>query len=160
MAGAHIGRANGDFLAEREGFEPSVPVTQYARLAIWCLRPLGHLSARAAVRRRGAKSLRTCGRSRNRASATPPGCERTSALIGPPRRVRRALIPSTPVDGLGSSARRLRVYHSFRPAIARTFRHGRRSMLASRRRAESSPLALREKAPLTERNAALMRNSC
>ena len=33
-------------LAEREGFEPSVPVTQYARLAIWCLRPLGHLSAR------------------------------------------------------------------------------------------------------------------
>ena len=32
-------------LAEREGFEPSVPVTQYARLAIWCLRPLGHLSA-------------------------------------------------------------------------------------------------------------------
>jgi hypothetical protein len=31
-------------LAEREGFEPSVPVTQYARLAIWCLRPLGHLS--------------------------------------------------------------------------------------------------------------------
>jgi hypothetical protein len=31
--------------AEREGFEPSVPVTQYARLAIWCLRPLGHLSA-------------------------------------------------------------------------------------------------------------------
>ena len=34
-------------LAEREGFEPSVPVTQYARLAIWCLRPLGHLSARA-----------------------------------------------------------------------------------------------------------------
>jgi hypothetical protein len=35
-------------LAEREGFEPSVPVTQYARLAIWCLRPLGHLSAAAA----------------------------------------------------------------------------------------------------------------
>ncbi len=34
-----------DWLAEREGFEPSVPVTQYARLAIWCLRPLGHLSA-------------------------------------------------------------------------------------------------------------------
>jgi hypothetical protein len=34
-----------DSLAEREGFEPSVPVTQYARLAIWCLRPLGHLSA-------------------------------------------------------------------------------------------------------------------
>src|SRR5882762_12031716 len=33
-------------VAEREGFEPSVPVTQYARLAIWCLRPLGHLSAR------------------------------------------------------------------------------------------------------------------
>src|SRR6202030_2741476 len=33
-------------MAEREGFEPSVPVTQYARLAIWCLRPLGHLSAR------------------------------------------------------------------------------------------------------------------
>ncbi len=32
-------------LAEREGFEPSVPVTQDARLAIWCLRPLGHLSA-------------------------------------------------------------------------------------------------------------------
>jgi hypothetical protein len=32
-------------VAEREGFEPSVPVTQYARLAIWCLRPLGHLSA-------------------------------------------------------------------------------------------------------------------
>jgi hypothetical protein len=32
-------------MAEREGFEPSVPVTQYARLAIWCLRPLGHLSA-------------------------------------------------------------------------------------------------------------------
>ena len=32
--------------AEREGFEPSVPVTQYARLAIWCLRPLGHLSVR------------------------------------------------------------------------------------------------------------------
>ena len=31
-------------VAEREGFEPSVPVTQYARLAIWCLRPLGHLS--------------------------------------------------------------------------------------------------------------------
>jgi hypothetical protein len=36
-------------LAEREGFEPSVPVTQYARLAIWCLRPLGHLSARENV---------------------------------------------------------------------------------------------------------------
>jgi hypothetical protein len=35
-----------DCMAEREGFEPSVPVTQYARLAIWCLRPLGHLSAR------------------------------------------------------------------------------------------------------------------
>ena len=34
-----------DSMAEREGFEPSVPVTQYARLAIWCLRPLGHLSA-------------------------------------------------------------------------------------------------------------------
>ena len=34
-----------DWMAEREGFEPSVPVTQYARLAIWCLRPLGHLSA-------------------------------------------------------------------------------------------------------------------
>jgi class 3 adenylate cyclase len=34
-----------DCVAEREGFEPSVPVTQYARLAIWCLRPLGHLSA-------------------------------------------------------------------------------------------------------------------
>jgi hypothetical protein len=38
-------------LAEREGFEPSVPVTQYARLAIWCLRPLGHLSARAIVKK-------------------------------------------------------------------------------------------------------------
>jgi hypothetical protein len=38
-------------LAEREGFEPSVPVTQYARLAIWCLRPLGHLSARECKRR-------------------------------------------------------------------------------------------------------------
>ena len=37
-------------LAEREGFEPSVPVTQYARLAIWCLRPLGHLSAPAPMR--------------------------------------------------------------------------------------------------------------
>jgi hypothetical protein len=37
-------------VAEREGFEPSVPVTQYARLAIWCLRPLGHLSARASAR--------------------------------------------------------------------------------------------------------------
>src|SRR5215469_1671225 len=36
-------------LAEREGFEPSVPVTQDARLAIWCLRPLGHLSAVGAV---------------------------------------------------------------------------------------------------------------
>ena len=35
-----------DWVAEREGFEPSVPVAQYARLAIWCLRPLGHLSAR------------------------------------------------------------------------------------------------------------------
>jgi hypothetical protein len=33
-------------LAEREGFEPSVPGKGYARLAIWCLRPLGHLSAR------------------------------------------------------------------------------------------------------------------
>jgi Insertion element 4 transposase N-terminal len=33
-------------LAEREGFEPSVPGKEYARLAIWCLRPLGHLSAR------------------------------------------------------------------------------------------------------------------
>ena len=32
-------------LAEREGFEPSVPDKEYARLAIWCLRPLGHLSA-------------------------------------------------------------------------------------------------------------------
>jgi hypothetical protein len=32
-------------LAEREGFEPSVPGKEYARLAIWCLRPLGHLSA-------------------------------------------------------------------------------------------------------------------
>jgi hypothetical protein len=32
-------------LAEREGFEPSVPREEYARLAIWCLRPLGHLSA-------------------------------------------------------------------------------------------------------------------
>ncbi len=32
-------------LAEREGFEPSVPGKGYARLAIWCLRPLGHLSA-------------------------------------------------------------------------------------------------------------------
>src|ERR1700674_3590419 len=39
-------------LAEREGFEPSVPVTQYARLAIWCLRPLGHLSASKLVRKR------------------------------------------------------------------------------------------------------------
>jgi hypothetical protein len=38
-------RAPSGWLAEREGFEPSVPVTQYARLAIWCLRPLGHLSA-------------------------------------------------------------------------------------------------------------------
>jgi hypothetical protein len=37
-------------LAEREGFEPSVPVTQYARLAIWCLRPLGHLSARVSAK--------------------------------------------------------------------------------------------------------------
>ena len=34
-----------DYLAEREGFEPSVPGKGYARLAIWCLRPLGHLSA-------------------------------------------------------------------------------------------------------------------
>src|SRR5579863_4670459 len=40
-------RKNPMKLAEREGFEPSVPVTQYARLAIWCLRPLGHLSASA-----------------------------------------------------------------------------------------------------------------
>src|ERR1700732_2878363 len=39
-------------LAEREGFEPSVPVTQYARLAIWCLRPLGHLSASKNVKER------------------------------------------------------------------------------------------------------------
>ena len=31
-------------LAEREGFEPSVPGKEYARLAIWCLGPLGHLS--------------------------------------------------------------------------------------------------------------------
>ncbi len=37
-------------MAEREGFEPSVPVTQYARLAIWCLRPLGHLSASPTLR--------------------------------------------------------------------------------------------------------------
>ena len=42
--GAQARRKDCKKLAEREGFEPSVPVTQYARLAIWCLRPLGHLS--------------------------------------------------------------------------------------------------------------------
>jgi hypothetical protein len=31
-------------LAEREGFEPSIPVAQYAGLANLCLQPLGHLS--------------------------------------------------------------------------------------------------------------------
>ena len=53
-------------LAEREGFEPSVPVTQYARLAIWCLRPLGHLSA-ASMTARGVKYLRAHHRTGNRA---------------------------------------------------------------------------------------------
>ena len=32
-------------MAEREGFEPSVRLTSYPRLAGGCLRPLGHLSA-------------------------------------------------------------------------------------------------------------------
>ena len=41
------GPKNPFILAEREGFEPSVPREEYARLAIWCLRPLGHLSAPA-----------------------------------------------------------------------------------------------------------------
>src|SRR5579862_7094524 len=50
-------------MAEREGFEPSVPVTQYARLAIWCLRPLGHLSALR--NRRIIARLRACGNIRN-----------------------------------------------------------------------------------------------
>ena len=34
------------FLAEREGFEPSIEVTPYAGLANLCLQPLGHLSVR------------------------------------------------------------------------------------------------------------------
>ena len=33
-------------LAERPGFEPGVPVSQYTRLAGECLQPLGHLSVR------------------------------------------------------------------------------------------------------------------
>lgn len=32
-------------LAEREGFEPSIPVTQYTRFPSALLQPLGHLSA-------------------------------------------------------------------------------------------------------------------
>src|SRR5512136_2835893 len=32
------------FIAEREGFEPSIAVTHYAGLANLCLQPLGHLS--------------------------------------------------------------------------------------------------------------------
>ena len=58
-------------LAEREGFEPSVPVTQYARLAIWCLRPLGHLSASknsdcsTSIARAQADSSSPCPGSRN-----------------------------------------------------------------------------------------------
>jgi hypothetical protein len=32
------------FVAEREGFEPSIAVTHYAGLANLCLQPLGHLS--------------------------------------------------------------------------------------------------------------------
>ena len=35
-----------DYLAEREGFEPSRPVSQPTRLAGERLQPLGHLSAR------------------------------------------------------------------------------------------------------------------
>ena len=48
-------------LAEREGFEPSVPVTQYARLAIWCLRPLGHLSAQESVEWSESRRLKISG---------------------------------------------------------------------------------------------------
>ena len=32
-------------MAEREGFEPSVPLTQYTGLAVQHLKPLSHLSA-------------------------------------------------------------------------------------------------------------------
>ncbi len=56
-----------DLLAEREGFEPSVPVAQYARLAIWCLRPLGHLSA---GRKKGIFDHRSA-RRKPRAAPTP-----------------------------------------------------------------------------------------
>src|SRR6266851_2927333 len=59
-----------DWLAEREGFEPSVPVTQYARLAIWCLRPLGHLSA--------LPIFRAIPRTFARSSCPPVGFESTT----------------------------------------------------------------------------------
>src|SRR5277367_3213504 len=69
-------------LAEREGFEPSVPVTQYARLAIWCLRPLGHLSASKNV---------DCSTSSAGAQASPKSCagaaRRSKASRGEPRQM-------------------------------------------------------------------------
>jgi hypothetical protein len=43
-----------DIRAEREGFEPSDPVTQVKSLAVTPIRPLSHLSSRAFASRRGA----------------------------------------------------------------------------------------------------------
>src|SRR5580700_5896917 len=70
-------------LAEREGFEPSVPVTQYARLAIWCLRPLGHLSARASARGDCSTSIASAQADR-RVGWTRAAFQRMS-LVGAPR---------------------------------------------------------------------------
>src|SRR3989338_11039423 len=41
-----------NILAEREGFEPSKRFYPFTTLAVWCFRPLSHLSSCASIRRR------------------------------------------------------------------------------------------------------------
>ena len=44
-------------MAEREGFEPSVPLAQYTGLAVQHLKPLSHLSARLRGRKIDKRSI-------------------------------------------------------------------------------------------------------